>query len=74
MDQRNVLQELLCVGIKLGNELYDEFFGSFAGIRVGSYPLSDIVFFQPGSYVHEQEDKNWGRLQAWFNAFYELQK
>ena len=55
-------------------EFYDEFFGSFAGIRVGSYPLSDIVFFQPGSYVHEQEDKNWGRLQAWFNAFYELQK
>ena len=55
-------------------ELSDEFFGSFAGIRVGSYPLNDIVFFQPDTYVHKQNDKGWGRLHAWFNAFYELQK
>ena len=55
-------------------EFSDEFLGSFAGIRVGKYPLSDVVVFQPGTYVHKEGDKDWGRLQAWFNAFYELQK
>lgn len=53
-------------------KLNEKFYG-VTDIKVGT-DIESILFYSFGDFIRKPEDKGWHRLNAWLQAFYELQK
>ena len=54
--------------LKLSEKFYN-----LTDVKVGA-DIENLLFYSFGDFIRKPEDKGWHRLNAWLQAFYELQK
>lgn len=54
--------------LKLSEKFYE-----LTDVKVGA-DIENLLFYSFGDFIRKPEDKGWHRLNAWLQAFYELQK
>ncbi len=54
--------------LKLGEKFYE-----LTDVKVGA-EIENLLFYSFGNFIRKPEDKGWERMNAWLQAFYELQK
>lgn len=54
--------------LKLSEKFYE-----LTDVKVGA-DIENLLFYSFGNFIRKPEDKGWERMNAWLQAFYELQK
>ncbi len=54
--------------LKLSEKFYE-----LTDVKVGA-DIENLLFYSFGDFIRKPEDKGWDRMNAWLQAFYELQK